>query len=89
MNERYQNFSIELDCPPGNPRPKDLIESVLEGTGLVVNDFETHNPFFGEQTWVLKESAKKDELFLKHKYETIKPRVVALYNSGYIRYGTW
>jgi hypothetical protein len=89
MTSRYQDFSIELDCPPGNLRPGDLIGSVLEGSGLSEKDFETGPPFFGHQTWVLKETAGKDELFKAHKYETFKPRIVALYNSGAIRYGTW
>lgn len=89
MNERYQNFSIELDCPPGGIRPADLIEGVLKDTGLLVEDFDTGVPFFGHQTWTLKESVGKDELFKMHKYSTIKPRVVALYNDGFIRFGSW
>lgn len=86
--ERYQNFSIELDCPPGNPRPGDLIEGVLDGTGLEVKDFSTGNPLFGHQTWILKASADKDELFTKGKPK-FKERITKLYNSGRIRYGTW
>ena len=31
MQMRYRNFSIELDCAPGTPRPSDLIGYVLEG----------------------------------------------------------
>jgi hypothetical protein len=87
--ERYMKYSIELDCAPGNPRPGDLIEGVLKGTKLKIEDFETAPPFFGHQTWVLKESANKDQIFNRHKYNTIKPRIEELYLSGYIRYGTW
>lgn len=87
--DRYQNFSIELDCAPGTPRPSDLIEGVLKGTKLKVEDFDTVPPFFGHQVWILKESAQKDEIFKKHKYKTIKPRVEQLYHEGFIRYGTW
>jgi hypothetical protein len=87
-NERYQNFSIELDCPPGGIRPKDLIEGVLKGTGIKVSDFETGNPFFGHQTWVLKKSAMMDFTFRESK-PLFKERIEALYHSGSIRYGTW
>ncbi len=79
--------SIELDCPPGNPRPGDLIQGVIEGTGLTLDDFITDAPFFGLQTWTVKPEA--EERFLEHKEKTIKPRVIDLYNSGAIRYGSW
>ncbi len=86
--ERYQNFSIELDCPPGNPRPNDLIAGVLADTGLEVSDFETGSPFFGHQTWVLKADVDKDELFKQSKPIFAK-RVEVLFNSGLIRFGSW
>jgi len=85
---RHKDFSIELDCPPGNPRPKDLIESVLVETGLTVDDFDTAPPWFGHQTWILKESAGKDALFTSCK-PTFKERCTALYNAGIVRYATW
>jgi hypothetical protein len=86
--ERYGQFSLELDCPPGSPRPNDLIDGVLKGTGLEVKDFETGNPFFGHQTWILKESANKDEIFTKNK-PLFERRITELFNRGSIRYGTW
>ncbi len=89
-SERYQDFSIELDCAPGGIRPSDLIEGVLKDSGLTAKDFTTSPPFFGHQVWILKEGSKeRDELFRAHKYETFKPRITSLYNEGYIRYGTW
>jgi hypothetical protein len=86
--ERYQKFSIEMDCPPGATRPKHLIGEVLKDTGLDVSDFETGDPFFGHQIWILKKSANKDELFTKSK-PTFKERIETLYHAGVIRYGTW
>lgn len=87
--DRYQRFSIELDCPPGGIRPDDLIEGILKGMGLEVLDFEDSGvPFFGAKNWILKEKSGKDELYTEKKPE-IKRRVVQLYNDGYIRYGSW
>jgi len=37
--------TIELDCPPGQPRPGDLIDGVIEGTGLPKK--EAKSKFFG------------------------------------------
>ena len=82
---RINDFSIELDCPPGDPRPNDLIAGVLKDTGLEVTDFDTGTPFFGHQTWILKEGAGKDELFTSIRREVIKDRIVELYNGGWIR----
>lgn len=86
--KRYNDFSIELDCPPGQVRPNDLIDGVLEGTGLEVSDFDTGAPFFGHQIWILKESAGKDLLFIEKK-PVFKERITQYYNQGWIRYGTW
>ena len=80
--------SIELDCPPGSPRPFDLIEGVLKDTGLEVKDFETSPPFFGNQEWSLKEASNKEDVFLAAR-PTLKERVEKLYNTGFIRYGSW
>lgn len=85
---RYNMFSIELDAPPFQPRPNELIGSVLKDTGFTVEDFDTAPPFFGHQTWILKAEVGKDELFRTMK-PTFKERVTELYNSGAIRYGTW
>jgi hypothetical protein len=89
-DNRYQHFSIELDCPPGNPRPEHLIGCVLSGTGLKVEDFDTSPPFFGHQTWILKPGNEdKDALFNIHKRGVFKVRIEYLYHRGLIRYGTW
>jgi hypothetical protein len=88
MKRRYENYSIELDCPPGHPRPNDLIDGVLFGTGLSVHDFDTAPPFFGHQTWILREKANKDKLFIDAK-PTFKLRIDILYKLNLIRYGSW
>ena len=76
--------TIELDCPPGNPRPGDLIGSVLEGTDLKAG--EPDSMFFGCWVWSFKMS---DEDWEKKIQPVIQPRIEALYHSGAIRYGSW
>jgi hypothetical protein len=76
--------TIELDCAPGMTRPGDLIEGVLEGTGLPVKD--PIAKFFGNWTWDFSEvPADQWEEIRK----TTKPRIEALYHRGLIRYGSW
>jgi len=76
--------TIQLDCSPGSLRPDDLINSVLEGTGLEAGKIT--GKFFGCWTWDFSNISRK-------KYEKIRPilkrRVTALFNSGTIRYGSW
>jgi hypothetical protein len=76
--------TIELDCPPGNPRPGDLIADVIQGTGLDVR--ESVGRCFGNWTWDYNDIPAE-------KWEEIKPilndRISLLYNRGLIRYGSW
>lgn len=76
--------TIELDCPPGNPRPGDLIAGVLEGTGLKVEDPVLM--LFGEWTW---EYDVPREKWVAEIQPIIKPRIEALYHRGLIRWGSW
>lgn len=88
-DERFQKYSIELDCPPGGIRPDDLIEGLLESTGLTLKDFrDSGTPFFGAKHWLLQAEAGKDDLYTE-KRDLIKERVTALYNQGFIRHGSW
>jgi hypothetical protein len=47
--ERRPEQIIELDCPPGDPRPGDLIVGALVGTGLDVRPDVQR--FFGCWRW--------------------------------------
>lgn len=76
--------TIELDCPPGHTRPGDLIDAVLEGTGLVAG--ETVSRFFGNWTWSFDVSRERWEREIQ---PIIRPRIEALYHVGVIRYGSW
>ena len=82
MNEKFPQ-TISLDCVPGSVRPNDLIESVLEGTGLIAG--EPVSKSFGHWVW---EFTMSDEEW-KEIQEVTRPRIIDLYKSGQIRYGSW
>ena len=54
--ELIENYKIELDCPPGSPRPDDLLPIVIEGTGLTMEDFTCTSRLFGNWTFELNPS---------------------------------
>jgi len=76
--------TIELDCRPGYPRPSDLIDGVIEGTGLVKKNAKS--TLFGCWTWDYSEVSDPD-------WQKIQPileeRIDKLYKIGKIRYGSW
>lgn len=76
--------TIELDCPPGYPRPDDLIDDVIKGMGLEKK--EPVSRVFGNWVWDYSD-VNPD------KWEEIRPvikeRVSELYNKRTIRYGSW
>jgi hypothetical protein len=77
--------TIDLDCPPGAPRPCQLIAGVIEGTGLEL-PAEHPTPFFGAAEYSFDVPREKWEAEIQ---PIIKPRIEALYHSGQIRYGSW
>ena len=76
--------TIEIDCPPGYPRPGDLISGVIKGTGLPerTND----SCCFGNWEWDYSDIPK--DVWGKAK-PIIKERLVKLYNAGIARYCSW
>lgn len=76
--------TIEIDCPPGGIRPGDLIEGVIQGTGLQLK--ESSGRFFGNWTWDY--SDVDSEVWIKVK-NILKERLTELYNNGTIRYASW
>lgn len=76
--------TIDLDCAPGALRPGDLIDGVIEGTGLVRP--ENCSMFFGNWTWTF---VMDREDWVERIQPVIRPRIEALYNEGSIRYGSW
>lgn len=76
--------TIELDCPPGDPRPGDLIVAVIKGTGLP--EQEPILKFFGCWTW--QYDVPRDE-WVQRIRPVIRVRIEDLYRQGVIRYGSW
>ena len=76
--------TIELDCAPGYPRPSDLIDGVLVGTGLTSENIVSK--CFGNWTWQYKDVSDED---WDKVVELVKPRIRKLYDNNKIRYGSW
>ena len=76
--------TIELDCPPGTPRPGDLIAAVIEGTGLPAR--RPVSTFFGCWTWDYSDIPAEQWAIARIQ---IEQRIRALYRRGVIRYGSW
>lgn len=74
---------IELDCKPGDPRPGDLIEDLIDGLGLPCR--EDVSRFFGEWAWDYSDLAK--DVWDKATPILIK-RIRILYLRGLIRFGS-
>jgi hypothetical protein len=79
-------YTISLDCPPGAPRPGDLLPSVLNGIGVVIDPENTVMRFFGCWRWEVPK--EYEELYVANR-ELIAERIKKLYNDGAIRYGDW
>ena len=82
MAEPHQ--TIILDCPPGFPRPGDLIEAVLKDTGLPMR--ETSHRLMGEWMW---DYSDIDRVIWDKANPIVAERIKALYDNGIIRYGAW
>jgi hypothetical protein len=76
--------TIELDCPPGNPRPGDLIGGIIRGTGLPPR--ESDSRLFGWWTWDYRDIPPKE---WKRIRPTLKRRISKLYKTGVVRGGSW
>jgi len=75
-------YRIDIDCPPGDPRPGDLIGDVIKGTGLPLRE-DAGCRFFGWWTWDYSDIAPE---VWKRARPKIRRRLVRLYEQGVIRY---
>lgn len=75
---------ILLDCPPGDPRPDDLIAKVIEGLDLKEKD--PMFKLFGCWGWDYSDVPEE-------RWQEIQPmlkkRIAALYRKRIIRAGAW
>jgi hypothetical protein len=82
----YTPYTLELDCPPGNPRPGDLLDFVMEGTDIPLNPWKPDSALFGCWMWrIPPDFEKRYEVFR----DAIAIRIQTLYEKGQIRYGSW
>ena len=81
-NDKHQ--IIELDCPPGSPRPNDLLPEVIKDTGLEVR--KASSSFFGN--WSFDYNDIPEDQWKKTQ-PILAERITDLYNKGIIRYGSW
>lgn len=81
---RAKERSIELDCPPGDPRPGDLIEGVIEGLELPWP--KEPNRSFGNWKW---EWPEVDWKRWREIQPVLRKRILKLHKQGTIRYGSW
>jgi hypothetical protein len=82
------NNTLELDSSPGSyPRGPELMEQVLEGTGLKNGeDVVCTGTFFGNYTFQVNPEKDKEYEAVK---TTIGDKIKSLYHGGKIRYASW
>ena len=86
--ESTEEYTNEIDCPPGTPRPDSYFNVVIRNTGLSKNDFELVSKLFGNWVWKLKPDQDLIDKFLKARPK-FKQRLTSLYDAGKIRYASW
>ena len=88
-------MNIEIDCPPGNPRPGDLFKAIMESlsknSNQEIKDFSQENlnseptKNFGCWTWDLE---IKPEIHSEVQ-SVFKNRLMEYYQNGIVRYASW
>lgn len=76
--------TIEIDCPPGYPRPGDLIEGVIKDTGLPLRDDVSR--LFGCWEWDYNDI--DPDVWNKAK-PILEERLTKLYDDHICRYCSW
>ena len=73
---------IHIECPPGEPRPGDLIAELIRQTGLPLRD--SVNRFFGHWIWDYSDIGRE---VWETAVPVIERRMTELYAKGIIRAG--
>jgi hypothetical protein len=81
-------LSIELDCPPGGPRPSEVFDLAIVRTDLTPDDFEDSGPLgFGRREFLVKPAPESLRRYLKAR-PIIKDRLKKCHEAGMIRAAT-
>lgn len=83
-DEKKSIQTIEIDCPPGYPRPGDLIEDVIKCTGLPLR--QDVSRIFGMWEWDYNDI---DPEVWKNAKPILEERLTKLYDNGVCRYCSW
>lgn len=75
---------IELHCSSTGPQPDELIADIIKGTGLESRDAII--PACGPWVW---DYGDVDEAVWVNAQPILRVRIMALYESNKIRYGSW
>ena len=73
---------IHLECPPGDPRPGDLLSELLRDTGIALRDSESR--LFGHWEWDYNDIPRE---VWEPAVPIIMRRIARLYRDGIIRAG--
>lgn len=77
---------LVIDCPPGNPRPIDILSGLCIHCSLDQSHFVLKSQFFGEWSWEVEENYLET---YKLKIDDIGKYLKNSYHSGEIRYAEW
>jgi hypothetical protein len=83
-----KRLSIEMNCPPGNPRPDELFDLVVYLTELRPDDFETSEITFGRQEFLVRPAADSVKRYLRSR-RSIESRLRECYQHGLVRGASW
>ena len=88
-------MNIEIDCPPGNPRPGDLFKAIMESlskhSDQKIKDFSQKNlnseptKNFGCWTWDLEINPE----IHSEVQSVFKNRLTEYHQNGIVRYASW
>lgn len=77
---------LVIDCPPGNPRPIDILSDLCFNCSLDQANFVLKSRFFGAWSWEVEENYLET---YKLKIDDIGKYLKNSYHSGEIRYAEW
>lgn len=78
-------LSLQIDCPPGIPRPEDVFQIIISDSALTENYFQdSGNTIFGCREYLVKPDTDSVTIYLKDRSKVGK-RLDILKNIGIIR----